>query len=144
MKRRNFIFNSIGGLAGLIILSASDALMNNAMALPSASNGKDKKESDPGKLESETVVKDFKHQGHDVKILKRTYKKTSGEKVNQWVMKFDDRELPQGYFSRLGDEGCYSSELLPFEDICDDSQTLAEALVDGHVLNLYDLNPTGF
>lgn len=135
MKRRKFIFNSIGGLVGLVGLSASDTLISNAMALPSA-----KRIPDDDTLVSETVVDSFKHKKHVIKIAKGVYKKKKGGQTNKWTMTYDGRKLPQGYFRRLGDEGCYSSELLPFNDDCD-PRKLAQALADADDTQLFQLIP---
>jgi hypothetical protein len=138
MKRRKFIFNSIGGLVGLIGLSTSNTLINNAMALPSA--GKSPIDIGNARLISETIVGNFSHKKHVIKIAKGVYQKQNGSRVNQSTMTYDGRKLPQGYFRRLGDAGCYSSELLPFNDDCD-PRKLAEALSDADDMRLFELNP---
>lgn len=138
MKRRNFIFSSIAGLI------AANTLMNTALALPSFKNRPSTKEKSFKKL-SETTIDNFKYKGHKVKIVKQVGQDKSKARVDRWTMIFNDRELPQGYFSR-SDKGCYSSRLLPFYDEDNNCvpRKLAEELIEGHMMNLYELNPIDY
>jgi hypothetical protein len=140
MKRRDFLKKSFS-IAGFLGLGASSALMNSAMAKDlieaGVSEGDDNLE-----LTQQSIADNFKHKGHHVKIVRREYRhrrgKNRGKREEQWTMTFNGRELPKSHFSRHDSKGCYSSNLLPFSDECT-PRNLATALVDGHELQLFDL-----
>jgi hypothetical protein len=140
MKRRNFLKNSLG-IAGLLGLGASSSLMNTAMAKDLTEAGVSVADANL-ELTLQTTAESFKHKGHQVKILRREFRhrsgKNRGKREERWVMTLNGRELPKSHFSRQDSKGCYSSDLLPFSDECS-PRTLATALVDGHEMQLFDL-----
>jgi hypothetical protein len=140
MKRRDFLKNSFG-IAGFLGLGASDALIQTAMAEGLVEAGVSEGDANL-ELTLQTTADNFKYKGHQVRILRREYRrrrgKNRGERVERWTMTFNGRELPKSHFSRHDTKGCYSSDLLPFSDECT-PRSLATALVDGHDLKLFEL-----
>lgn len=139
MKRRDFLKNSLG-IAGFVGLGASSGFIKTAMAEGWVEAGVSESEAN-FELTLESIADNFKYKGHQVKILRREYRrrgKPLSERVEQWAMTFNGRELPRNHFSRLGIKGCYFSDLLPFNDECT-PRSLATALVDGHDLKLFEL-----
>jgi len=140
MKRRDFLKNTFG-IAGFLGLGASNALINFAMADDVVEAGASEGNANL-ELTQQATADNFKYRGHKVKIYRREYRRrrgiNRGERVERWVMTFNGRELPANHFSRHHTKGCYSSDLLPFNDECT-PRSLATALVDGHNLKLFDL-----
>lgn len=139
MKRRDFLKNSLG-IAGFVSFGASSALTQSAMAEELVEAGVSEGDENL-ELTLQDTADNFKYKGHQVRILRREFRrrgKSSGERLERWVMNFNGREMPRSHFSRHGTKGCYFSDLLPFNDECT-PRNLAKALVDGHELKLFEL-----
>ena len=141
MKRREFLKNSIG-IAGFLGLVSSNNLIGSAMAEDLVEAGVNESVADLEMI-LQSATNDFNYRGHQVRVLRRQYRRVRGRKrgqrVEQWSMTFNGRELPKPHFYRNGEKGCFASDLLPFNDEECTPQSLAQALIDGHELKLYEL-----
>lgn len=140
MKRRNFLIYSLG-VAGLVGLGATKAFANGAMAHNAAHQYKPMDIAEDLDFVSESSADSFNHNGHQVQILRRVYRHRKSPKVmaERWAMKFNGKELPPSFFSRIEKSGRYFSELLPFDDDQLTARNLAKDLVDGHNMGIYRL-----
>lgn len=139
MKRRKFLVSSLG-FVGLMGIGASGSVVKSALAQGHSGHVLSPLVDDL-QLIGETVDDNFKYNGHRVQILRRAFRhsKKPSSQTERWVMKFNGKELPERFFTRLDSQGCYFSEQLPFQDHCQ-ARDLAKALVDGHNMKLFLLN----
>jgi hypothetical protein len=136
MKRRNFLKSSLG-MAGLLTIGGSSGLMQSAMAADLTTD-LSLDLSDLVKID-ETVANDFTQGKHRIKIMRRGYRhRLKNDRTEKWVMNLDGKDLSERKFRRHDAQGCFHSELLPFETGCNGPE-LAAKLVNGLDLKLFGI-----